>query len=75
MFAGVLLMAATSMYGSRITAVDPEILALRQESLALIRKQLTSPDLSGTPEHVASIQFLAAASLVGIYCSYREFWN
>jgi hypothetical protein len=53
------------MNGSRIAAEpDPEILALRQETLLLVRRQLASPDTSGAAEHIGAIQCLAGASFV-----------
>jgi hypothetical protein len=39
-------------------------LALRQETLLLVRQQLASPDASGTVEHILAIQCLAGASFV-----------
>ena len=65
LFAAILFLAATSMNGSRTTA-EPgsEILALRQETLSLVRQQLVSPDASGTAEHIMAIQCLAGASFV-----------
>ena len=67
LFAAILLMAATSMNGLRTAGEpDPEILALRQETLLLVRQQLASPDTSGAAEHIAAIQMLAGASFVSI---------
>lgn len=65
LFAAILLTAATSMNGSMTTA-EPgsEILALRQETLLLVRQQLASPDASGDAEHIMAIQCLAGASFV-----------
>jgi hypothetical protein len=53
------------MNGSKV-AGEPgsEILALRQETLLLVRQQLVSPDASGTAEHIMAIQCLAGASFV-----------
>jgi len=65
LFAALLLTAATSLNGSKITG-EPgsEILALRQETLSLVRQQLVLPDASGTAEHIMAIQCLAGASFV-----------
>ena len=53
------------MNGPRMTGEpDSEILALRQETLLLVRQQLASPDTSGTAEHIMAIQCLAGASFV-----------
>jgi hypothetical protein len=68
LFASLVLLAAASMNGLRITEEpDPEVLALRQEALLLVRQQLASPDKSGAAEHIAAIQCLAGASFVSIY--------
>ena len=55
------------MDGQRVAArPEQEILALRQETLLLVRQQLASPDTSGTAEHIAAIQCLAGASFVRV---------
>ena len=53
------------MNGSKV-AGEPgsEILALRQETLLLVRQRLVLPDASGTAEHIMAIQCLAGASFV-----------
>jgi hypothetical protein len=53
------------MNGSKVAGEPgPEVLALRQETLSLVRQQLVSPDASGTAEHIMAIQCLAGASFV-----------
>jgi hypothetical protein len=52
------------MSSMRDSRLDPEVFGLRQESLSLIRQQLTHPDLSGTAEHIGAILLLAGASHV-----------
>ena len=65
LFSAVLLIAATSMDGMRVKAEpDPAVLALRQETLSLVRQQLASPETSGGAEHIMAIQCLAGASFV-----------
>ena len=65
LFAAILFLAATSMNGPKIAGEPgPEILALRQETLLLVRQQLVLPDASGSAEHIMAIQCLAGASFV-----------
>jgi hypothetical protein len=62
------------MNGSKVAGEPgPEILALRQETLSLVRQQLVSPDASGTAEHIMAIQCLAGASFVSdVLLSYHR---
>jgi hypothetical protein len=52
------------MSNSRSSAADPEILALCQECLLLIRRKLSTTDLAGAPELLLAIKWLAGASYV-----------
>jgi hypothetical protein len=52
------------MNSQRNSKTDSEVLSLRQETLSLIRQQLTCSTLAGTAEHIAAIQVLIGASFV-----------
>ena len=74
-FTMILMLCSTSMCTPKCTTVPPQILAIRQEALSLLRKQISLPEASGTLEYICAIHFFAISSLVSLYFSFGQEWR